>query len=80
MRSLWIPLAFYLLGVYTFVQSRLLESVLYISVGSAFLLLDASKNQRFAKYKKELNILSWIFVAASILLFIAVLRQDAYNI
>ena len=80
MKDLLIPLAFYLLAAYMLVQSRLLEFVLYMSLGSAFLLLPASKNERYMKYKKPLTILSWIFIVVSVLLFIAVLRQDAYGI
>ena len=56
------------------------EAVLYASVGIGFILMDAVKNPKLAAYKKILNILSWIFVISGLLLFIALLRQDAYGL
>jgi len=80
MRSLWIALAFYALAGYMFTQSKTLEVLLYTFVGSAFILMDHAIKARFNKNKKQLTVLSWIFIIGSVLLFIAVLRQDAYNL
>ena len=60
--------------------AEILEPVLYSSVGIGFILMDAVKNERFAPYKRILTILSWIFVLAGVLLFIALLRNDAYGL
>ncbi len=60
--------------------TEILEPVLYSSVGIGFILMDAVKNERFAPYKRILTILSWIFILAGVLLFIALIRQDAYGL
>jgi hypothetical protein len=77
----WIGIFFVGFAAYkSIIGDGLLDSVLYSSVGIGFILMDAVKNERFAPYKKILTILSWVFVLAGVLLFIALLRQDAYGI
>ena len=80
MKNAWIGLAIIAFGIYTLLGDKFLEAIMYISVGLGFTLMGILKDPRFSSYKKFLNILSWIFVIAGILLFIAVLRQDAYSI
>jgi len=81
----WIGIAFVAFSIYKSITGGdILESTLYASVGIGFVLMDAVmdavKMERFAEYKRLLTILSWIFVLAGILLFIAVLRKDAYGL
>ena len=75
-----IGLTFILFGGYKIYLEDVFESLLYFSVGIGFLLMGASKDQRFGKYKKQINIASWVFVLLGVLLFIAVLRRDAYGL
>ena len=77
----FIGLAFLALAAYkSFSDVNVLESVLYASVGTGFLLMDLVKKPTLAKYQRVLTILSWVFILAGVLLFIALLRQDAYGL
>ncbi|MCH7513819.1 MAG: hypothetical protein IH947_07725 [Bacteroidetes bacterium] len=79
MRNTWIGLAIIFFGGYTLYDDDVLEALLYFSVGLGFTLMGIVKDPRFEAYKKILNIVSWIFVLSGVLLFIAVLRRDAYG-
>jgi len=79
MKNSWIGLAIIFFGGYTLYTKDVLEAILYFSVGLGFALMGIVKDPRFEAYKKILNIVSWIFVLAGVLLFIAVLRRDAYG-
>ena len=79
MKNTWIGLAIVAFGIYSMVRGETLEAAMYFSVGSGFSLIGILKDPRFYAYKKILNILSWVFVLVGVLLFIAVLRQDAYT-
>lgn len=80
-RNSWIGVAFMALGAYFATAGRgVLEPMLYATVGAGFVLMDAAKRPSLAPYKKLITILSWVFVLSGVLLFIALLRQDAYSI
>ena len=74
-----IGLAIIIFGGYTLYNDDVLEALLYFSVGLGFALMGAVKDPRVEAYSKILHIVSWIFVLSGILLFIAVLRRDAYG-
>jgi len=79
-KNTYIGIAFLMFSAYKATEDvNVLESILYASVGIGFILMDAVKNPRLVDYKKPLNILSWIFVISGLLLFITLLRQDAYK-
>ncbi len=79
-KNSYIGIAFLMFSTYKAIEDvNVLESILYASVGIGFMLMDAVKNPRLADYKKPLTILSWVFVISGLLLFIALLRQDAYK-
>ena len=78
-KNTWIGLAIIFFGCYTLYNDDVLEALLYFSVGLGFALMGAVKDPRVEAYSKILHIVSWIFVLSGILLFIAVLRRDAYG-
>jgi len=79
MSNYLIGLAFLGFGGYRIYLADGLEAALYFCVGIGFVLMAAAKDDRFEEYKRQINITSWIFVLGGVLLFIAVLRQDAYG-
>ena len=79
MRNYLIGLAFIIFGGYRIYLTNLLEAFLYFAVGIGFVLMGAAKDERFEKYHKQINVASWIFILGGVLLFIAVLRRDAYG-
>jgi hypothetical protein len=79
MTNYLIGLVFLLFGGYKIHLQDFLESALYFCVGIGFLLMGASKDSKFERYKKQINIVSWVFVMLGLLLFIAVIRRDAYG-
>lgn len=79
MRNYLIGLVFILFGGYRIYISSVFEAILYFCVGVGFVLMGAAKDQRFERFKRTINILSWIFVIAGVLLFIALLRKDVYG-
>jgi hypothetical protein len=74
-----IIVAFGALAVYTFTQEKVLEGIVYLLVTLGFGLMALIKTDKFARYRKTLNILSWVVILGAVLLFIALLRQDAYS-
>ena len=74
-----IGLAFIIFGGYRIYLTNLLEALLYFTVGIGFMLMGAAKEEKLIKFHKQINIASWIFILGGVLLFIAVLRQDAYG-
>ena len=79
MSNYLIGLVLILFGGYKVYLHDLLESILYFCVGFGFLLMGASRDHRFEKFKKQIHVASWVFVLLGVLLFIAVLRRDAYG-
>jgi len=79
MKNIWVGLAFVLFGGYRGYIGGWLEAALYISVGIGFGLMGIVKIEGFERYKKQIDIASWIFVGLGVILFIALLRSDAYG-
>lgn len=79
MKNYLIGMAFLIFGGYRLYLSNLLETFLYFSVGIGFILMGAAKDEKFEKFHKKINVASWIFVIGGVILFIAVLRRDAYG-
>lgn len=79
MRNYLIGLAVLLFGGYRLYVSDLLETLMYFSVGTGFILWEAAKDEKFVKFHKQINVASWIFIIGGVILFIAVLRRDAYG-
>lgn len=75
-----VPLALIILAVVNFLDERWVEGLLYLSVGSGFSVLNLLKAGFFKSHLKFWNILSWALIVLAILLFLLVLRMDAYDI
>ena len=74
-----IPLAFIVLAIFNLSTERWLEASLYICVGSAFPLMWAIRDKKITTNLKFWNILSWALVIIALILFMALLRTDAYT-
>jgi len=70
-------LFFAVMAVYQYVKVNYLEMSLYISVTTAFILLALAKDGYFTKSKKTVDLLSWILIAISGVLFLYVLLNDS---
>ena len=75
-----VPLALLALALVNFLDGRWVEGILYVSVGSGFTLMNLLKSGFFKTNLKFWNILSWILIILAIVLFLLVLRMDAYDI
>lgn len=80
MKNIWFGIVLIAFGIYRASAGDWLEFSMYCSVGLGFSLMAAIKSNKLVGYKKALEILSWAFVILGVLLFIAVLRSDAYSL
>ncbi len=62
-------------SVFQYIEGDNREFALYLSLGLAFAILGLSREDHFRKYK-WLPALSWIFVIATAIIFLFVLRTD----
>ena len=74
-----IPVAFILLAIFNLYAEKWLEGVLYLTVGTAFPLMWAIRDKQITKNLKFWNALAWGLVIVALLLFLALLRTDAYS-
>ena len=79
MKSLWFGIIILAFGGYRLYLNDYLETAMYSSVGLGFVLTYLSGLITQAPFQKILKIASWVLIIAGILLFIAVLRRDAYG-
>jgi len=79
MKNYLIGLAVLIFGGYRLYLSDFLETIMYFSVGIGFVLWGAAKDEKFEKFHKQIDVASWIFIIGGVILFIAVLRRDAYG-
>ncbi len=75
--SLVIPLAFILLFGYSLYLGEWLDAVMYLFVGSGFTLINLIKAKKITHNLTFWNRLSWTLVLLSVLMFVAVLLNDA---
>lgn len=72
-------IAFFALAIYQLLKPNYMEMALYLVAGTAFLLMGLIKNGYFAKYKKLVDIISWILIVATVFYFLFMLRMDSYR-
>ncbi len=72
-----IPLAFILLFGYNLYLGEWLDAVMYMFVGSGFTLINLIKAEKITENLTFWNRLSWALVLLSVLMFMAVLLNDA---
>ena len=75
----FIPLAFLVLAGFNLINSNWLEASLYLCVGFAFPLMWAIRDGNITSNVKIWNLVSWGLIIVALLLFLAVLRTDAYT-
>ncbi len=75
--NLFIPIAFLALFGFSFYNGNLLEATLYFLVGSGFTLINLIRSKVITQNIKFWNRLSWTLVILSLVLFMAVLLDDA---
>ncbi len=72
-----IPLAFYALAAYSYIENQWLEVSMYFLVGTSFLLTNLIRTKIINTHTGFWQALSWIFVILSAFMFVAVLFNDA---
>ena len=65
---------FVAVGVYQAWKGDFIETSLYIVAGIAFIMNALTLEPKLTKFKKPLVVITWIFIAASVVLFIYVLQ------
>ena len=73
-RQYLFGLIFVAVGVYQLVIKDYLEFALYAVAGAAFILNALAMEPRLIAYKKPLSIVTWIFIAATGIIFLYVLQ------
>ncbi|GEM_PF-3042644 len=74
-----VPVAFIILAGYNLYLAHWLEGSLYAAVAIAFPLMWAIKEGYIKTNLKLWNAVAWALVILALVLFMALLRQDAYN-
>ncbi len=75
--NLFIPIAFLVLFGYSLNNGNLLEATLYLFVGAGFTMINLIKSKVITQNLTFWNRLSWGLVILSMILFMAVLFDDA---
>ena len=75
--NLFIPVAFFLLFGFSIINDDLLEAVLYLFVGAGFTIINLVKVKVIVQNLTFWNRLSWALVILAVVLFMAVLLNDA---
>ncbi|MCF6359545.1 MAG: hypothetical protein L3J29_02145 [Cyclobacteriaceae bacterium] len=75
--NLFIPVAFFLLFGFSIINDDLLEAVLYLFVGAGFTIINLVKAKVIVQNLTFWNRLSWALVILAVVLFMAVLLNDA---
>ncbi len=74
-----VPVAFIILAGYNLYLANWLEGSLYVAVSIAFPLMWAIKDGYIKTNHKLWNAVAWALVILALVLFMALLRMDAYN-
>jgi hypothetical protein len=67
-------LLFIAVGAYQIYQGDLLEFTLYALAGVAFFFNAFALEPRFARYKKQLGIITWLLIGATSIFFLYILQ------
>lgn len=74
-----IPAAFILLAIFNLYSENWLEGLLYLTIGPAFPIMWAIRDKKITNNLKFWNAFAWGLVALALILFLALLRTDAYS-
>jgi hypothetical protein len=75
--NLFIPIAFIVLCGFSLYNGNLLEATLYLLVGSGFTMINLIRAKVITENLTFWNRLSWALVILSMIMFMAVLLDDA---
>lgn len=75
-----VPTALLVLAVVNIYACRWIEGILYLCVSLGFVLMGLLKSGNIKTNVKFWNIVSWVLILAAVLLFLLVLRMDAYGL
>lgn len=75
-----VPIALIVLAVFNFVNLKWIEGFLYLFVASGFSLMGLLRAGQIKSNIKLWNRISWVLVIMAVVLFILLLRMDAYGI
>lgn len=73
-----VGILFLLLGIYRIFHGSYLDSIMYFSLGFGFYITGIVKNKLYLPHHKWLGIVSWMFIFIALLIFLFLLRTDAY--
>jgi hypothetical protein len=73
-RQYFFGLIFFAIGVYYFVKVDYLEASLYCLAGLCFAFNSLVGEPRLAAYKRVLNVVAWVLIAITGILFLWVLQ------
>lgn len=68
---------FYALSVYNLLKPDYLEMTLYLMAGTAFALMGLTKEGKFIKHKKIIDVVLWTLIIFTALYFLFMLRNDS---
>lgn len=74
------PIAFVLLSTYNYLHQHWVEGSMYLSVALGFLIMGLMKSGHVSKENKVWNVVSWVLIVMGVVLFLVVLRMDAYGL
>jgi len=75
--NIFIPLVFIMLFGYNLYLGEWLDAIMYMFVGGGFTLINLIKAKKITHNLTFWNRLSWALVLTSVLMFVAVLLNDA---
>ena len=75
-----VPAALMVLAVVNFYDLRWVEGSLYLCVALGFVLMGLLKSGNIQTNIKFWNIVSWVLIMLGLVLFLFVLRMDAYGL
>ena len=75
-----VPAALLVLAVVNFYDHRWVEGMLYLCVSFGFILMGLLKSGNIKTNVKLWNIVSWVLIMLGVVLFLFVLRMDAYGL
>ena len=65
-----------LFSVFQILQNDFWEFALYLSAGLAFVTMGLITDDVFPRFRKFMNVISWVFILLAVFLFLFLLRTD----
>jgi hypothetical protein len=75
-----VPVALFTLAGFNLINLKWVEGSLYLFMGLGFTLMGLLRAGRIKRNREVWNSISWVLVAVAVVLFILLLRMDAYEL